>query len=227
MVCVIKRVWTNGNGNHTVMKKRLLQNKLWPISVFSLLMFFSGQLIAAPAAELKVSGKIKHSGCTVIAGNDGVYDFGTVREGPREKVQRLPALKQTWQVRCEGDAYLALIPMDNRSASRNGSDLSRFGLGNASDGNSIGYFMLGLSRSTVNSVPAALRAHNAAGTSPGSEVALISGERTDWLLADSTRAFGRTYTMDISVTPVLAADIPTADKVELDGSVTLNFVFGL
>ncbi|ASC79837.1 fimbrial assembly protein, partial [Serratia marcescens] len=57
--------------------------------------------------------------------------------------------------------------------------------------------------------------------------ALISGERTDWLLADSTRAVGQTYTMDISVTPVLAADIPTADKVELDGSVTLNFVFGL
>ncbi|ASC79838.1 fimbrial assembly protein, partial [Serratia marcescens] len=46
----------------------------------------------------------------------------------------MPALKQTWQVRCEGDAYLALIPMDNRSASRNGSDLSRFGLGNAPDG---------------------------------------------------------------------------------------------
>lgn len=59
------------------------------------------------------------------------------------------------------------------------------------------------------------------------EAALISGERTDWLLADATRAAGQTYTMDISVTPVLDANILAVDKVGLDGSVTLNFVFGL
>ncbi|BEO77199.1 DUF1120 domain-containing protein [Serratia marcescens] len=203
------------------MKKRLLQT-----SLIALWVLFSGQLIAAPSAELKVSGKIKHSGCTVIAGNDGVYDYGAVRGGARGEAQRLPTLKQTWQVRCEGDAYLAIIPTDNRAASRNEPDLRRFGLGNAPDGQPVGYFLLGLSHSAVNGFPATLRSRNAS-VPPNTEAALISGERTDWLLADATRAAGQTYTMDISVTPVLDANILAVDKVGLDGSVTLNFVFGL
>ncbi|MBH1922350.1 DUF1120 domain-containing protein [Serratia surfactantfaciens] len=203
------------------MKKRLLQT-----SLIVLWVLFSGQLIAAPSAELKVSGKIKHSGCTVIAGNDGVYDYGAVRGGTQGEVQKLPTVKQTWQVRCEGDAYLALIPTDNRAAGRSEQDLRRFGLGNAPNGQPVGYFLLGLSHSVVDGASAALRSRNAAGL-PSNEVALVSGERTDWLMADTTRAAGRTYTMDISVAPVLAANIPAADKVELDGSVTLNFIFGL
>lgn len=203
------------------MKKRLLQT-----SLIVLWVLFSGQLIAAPSAELKVSGKIKHSGCTVIAGNNGVYDYGAVRVGTQGEVQKLPTVKQTWQVRCEGDAYLALIPMDNRAASRSEQDLRRFGLGNAPNGQPVGYFLLGLSHSVVDGASAALRSRNVAGL-PSNEVALVSGERTDWLMADATRAAGRTYTMDISVAPVLAANIPAVDKVELDGSVTLNFVFGL
>ncbi|WP_413713626.1 DUF1120 domain-containing protein [Serratia marcescens] len=203
------------------MKKRLLQT-----SLIALWVLFSGQLIAAPSAELKVSGKIKHSGCTVIAGNDGVYDYGAVRGGTPGEAQRLPTLKQTWQVRCEGDTYLAIMPTDNRAASRNEPDLRRFGLGNAPDGQPIGYFLLGLSHSAVNGAPAALGSRSAA-ASPSREVALISGERTDWLLSDATRAAGKTYTMDISVTPILAANSPATDKVELDGSVTLNFIFGL
>jgi len=203
------------------MKKRLLQT-----GAFSLWVFFSGQLIAAPSAELKVSGKIKHVGCSVIASNNGVYDYGSV-PGNAADEQRLPTLKQTWQVRCESDAYLAIIPTDNRAASRSAQDLHRFGLSTMADGRPVGYFLLGLTHATVNGAPAALRSRTAASAPPGSEVALIAGERSDWLLADATRAAGRTYTMDISVTPVLAANIPVTDKVELDGSVTLNFVFGL
>lgn len=162
----------------------------------------------------------------MIAGNEGIYDYGAVRGGTSGDAQKLPTLKQTWQVRCEGDAYLAIIPTDNRAASRSEPDLRCFGLGNTPDGQPIGYFLLGLSHSVVNGAPAALGSRNAA-ASPSREVALISGERTDWLLADATRAAGRTYTMDISVTPVLAAHIPVVDKMELDGSVTLNFILGL
>ncbi|CAI0994442.1 Protein of uncharacterised function (DUF1120) [Serratia entomophila] len=203
------------------MKKRLLQT-----GVLGLWVFFSGQLIAAPSAELKVSGKIKHSGCAVIASNNGVYDYGSV-PGNAADEQRLPTLKQAWQVRCESEAYLAIIPTDNRAASRSAQDPRRFGLSNTADGRPVGYFLLGLTHATVNGAPAALRSRAAASAQPGSDVALISGERSDWLLADATRAAGRTYTMEISVTPVLAANIPVTDKVELDGSVTLNFVFGL
>ncbi|BEM59371.1 hypothetical protein SME22J_32320 [Serratia marcescens] len=204
------------------MKKRLLR-----AGVLGLWAFFSGQLSAAPSAELKVSGKIKHSGCSVIASNDGVYDYGSVPVNAADgQAQMLPSLKQTWQVRCESEAYLAIIPTDNRAASRSTQDLRRFGLSNAADGRPIGYFLLGVARPTVNGAPAALHSRNAL-TSQNREVALISGERTDWLSADTTRAAGRTYTMDISVTPFLATNIPVTDKVELDGSVTLNFVFGL
>lgn len=205
------------------MKKRLLQT-----GALGLWVLFSGQLIAAPSAELKIAGKIKHSGCSVIASNNGVYDYGSVPgNAADDQTQMLPTLKQAWQVRCESEAYLAIIPTDNRAASRSAQDLRRFGLGNTADGRPVGYFLLGVAQSTVNGAPAALRSHTAASARPGSEVALISGERSDWLLADATRAAGHIYTMDISVTPVLTANIPVTDKVELDGSVTLNFVFGL
>lgn len=205
-----------------------MKNKVLQAGAFTLWVFFSAQLIAAPSAEIKVSGKIKYSGCSVIAGNNGVYDYGAVlgiASGGGK--QLLPTLRQTWQIRCEGDAYLALIPTDNRAASRSEPALHYFGLGNTPEGLPIGYFMLGLAQSSVNGAPALLRSRSSTTALPSAAVSLRSGERTEWLQPDATRAAGRIYTMDISVTPVLTATTPVTDKAALDGSVTLSFVFGL
>lgn len=204
-------------------------NTKWLITgPFVLMMLFSGQLQAVPSAELKVSGKITYSGCSVIAGNNGVYDYGNVGNyGATDKARILPTLKQTWQVRCDGDTSLAVVPTDNRAATRSVVDPRHFGLGNVVGGQSIGYFLLGLSHASVNGQRAALQARGPASVLPGTEIALVSGERTDWVFPDNRRAQGRVYVMDISVMPVLAADIPVTDKTVLDGSVTLNFIFGL
>nr|MDA5512867.1 fimbrial assembly protein [Yersinia intermedia] len=60
---------------------------------------------------------------------------------------------------------------------------------------------------------------------------LTTGLRTGWSPAANTQSTGKVFTADITVSPVLVGTItmgePITEDVEIDGSMTMNFAFGI
>ncbi|EPN2807056.1 DUF1120 domain-containing protein [Serratia marcescens] len=192
-------------------------------------MLFAGHLAAAPMLEVQVLGDIQHPGCTVMAPNGGTYDFGTVARTTttRGGVVALPVITQTWRVRCEGDAYLSVTPVDNRQATRNVSDSIHFGLGHTADGHALGYFRMGVSNARQGTASAVLLTLGE-GRAPYAQAFLTTGKRTEWGGENGLRRSAHEYAVDITVMPyVSVGEEAMPSTVALDGSVTLNFTFGI
>lgn len=199
------------------------------LSLYSLgALFTSGSVLATTSTELTVSGTLSQPACNVIPPGNGTYDFGQIIPAAQQRSggMTLPAITQTWQVRCDGETYLAVIPTDNRMSTRSKTGEHYFGLGNGENGKPLGYFQLSVAQTAVEAATVAPRNLGNNAVAHGG-IPLKSGVRTDLLAQDRSRAGGRNYLLDITVMPYLAGDVPVTETASLDGSVTLNFAFGL
>jgi hypothetical protein len=195
-------------------------------------LLLAGHLAAAPVSELRVIGEVRQPGCVVIPPNGGSYDFGTIPRvsASNGEIIALPSMTLTWQVRCDDAAYLAVTPMDNRMMTVSSRAETHFGLGATSEGVALGYFQLGVTNAQVDGSRAMLKTpHGEALSSQRSAALLATGKRVEWgMVNDVRRGAAKDYAMDITVTPFLApGNIDSTSPAELDGSVTLNFDFGI
>jgi len=193
-------------------------------------LLLAGHLAAAPTSELRVTGEVQHPGCVVISPKGGSYDFGALERESAAKgeVVALPAMTQAWRVRCDGAAYLAVTPMDNRMMTVSTPAETHFGLGTTSEGAALGYFQLGVTNARVDGSRAMLKTAHGEVLSSQGKALLSTGKRVEWRMVNDVRRGAKDYAMDITVTPYLAlGNIDPASSAELDGSVTLNFDFGL
>lgn len=199
----------------------------------STVLLSTGCLAGLPSTEIKVTGEIEPSRCEIIAPNNGVYDFGKIRwssglNGPMV----LPAMTQSWRVRCGSAAYLDIIPEDNRAWAGGNMGRAYFSLGRRGS-QTLGKYSLGISNSRIDRV--AVRSRTAGqSTSQAGISLLVPGERTRWLVPDSVSQLsrlapaGRVFSLDITVSPQLTIpENAAAEAVSLDGSVTLDFAFGI
>jgi hypothetical protein len=188
-----------------------------------------GALAAGMSGELRVTGTLAPSRCEIMAPNGGVYDFGRIAVAPgRADAQdrALAPMTQTWQIRCDGATYLAVEPEDNRvgTASREGA--AHFGLGGKL-ARPLGYYRLTLSQPRIDSAPAAAYTAGVPRAAAGG-MPLMPGARTQWRTPDNAARSGQQFAADITVSPWLAHQSgPVSEGEILDGSVTLNFIFGL
>lgn len=190
----------------------------------SILLSASG-IAGEPSAEMTVSGVFANSRCEVIAPNNGVYDLGTISV-PASTVEprALPALTRAWRIQCDQPTTLAVIPEDNRAASANGN--GHFGFGEDPH-TSLGYFQLGISRAQTDQRAVMLHTEGQP-ISGGAVTPLLAGMRSQWVTKDNVVKPGNSFDVDITVYPWLNPQKRRVmDQVKLDGSVTLNFVFGL
>lgn len=176
-------------------------------------------------ADITVTGDISASTCEIIAPNNGTYNFGKI-SATSGKSEVLMPITQTWRVRCTGDTLLSIEPQDNRvgTASRNGA--AYFGLG-GDDAQPLGYYRLKLSQAKIGNQEAVAYTSGQAFSRNG-DTYLMSGVRTQWLMPDRTTRMDKIYSIDITVSPWLEQDkLPLAEGGVLNGSVTLNFFYGL
>ncbi len=188
----------------------------------------------ALTAELKVVGELTVPTCTVAATDDGVYDIGkqssTVISATAEKT--LTAMTKTWTVTCDAETYMNMTPVDNRAASKSSSTTTAFGLGNVNGTGKIGYFSATVKNAQVDSVASQLFTSASATFTPAATANLTNGLKTGWATATAnTQKSGKVFVADITVTPVLASSVtmngPITDNADIDGSVTLNFAYGI
>ncbi|OQV35958.1 DUF1120 domain-containing protein [Serratia marcescens] len=193
-------------------------------------LLLAGHLTAAPASEIRVAGEIQQPGCMVIPPNGGSYDFGALPRVSvvRGKTEALPAMTQTWRVRCDSVAYLAVTPLDNRMMTVSTPAETHFGLGASSEGAALGYFQLGVANAQADGSRAMLKMSRGEMLSHQGATLLSAGKRVEWTGNNDVRRGAKDYAMDITVTPYLVSgSLAPASSAELDGSVTLNFDFGL
>jgi hypothetical protein len=211
------------------MKKTLLN-----LSTLSALVLASGVAHAAtPSAELTVVGTLTVPTCTVAAVNDGVYDLGNIASTLIKATGTtvLNSVTQGWTVTCDATTYLNFTPLDNRAESKSASAVANFGLGTVNTEGKIGYFTADVKNAKVDGVATSLFTTNTTSLTPLASVKMNAGIKTGWVSAANTQAAGRVFTADITVNPVLGntTDMkgPITDTADIDGSVTLNFAYGI
>jgi hypothetical protein len=195
----------------------------------------------APTAELKVIGTLEVPSCSVDVDSDGVYDFGNISPTiikPGTTTTALEPITKTWTVNCSGPTVLTFEASDNRTESSSSTDSKHFGLGHVNDTGKIGYYMVNMSNAEVSGAdgemsPAKVFVSNTSTISNAANVDLNGGAnyKMGWTNTSNTLQEGQIFKADLQVTPTLAGTTtmngPITDHVDLDGSLTLTFSFGL
>ncbi|WP_447883447.1 DUF1120 domain-containing protein [Serratia fonticola] len=214
-----------------------MKNSLFALSALSLsiLSWGTAQASSAPTAELKVVGQLSVPSCTVVVPDGGVYDLGKisaslVKAGTAQT--QLQEITKNWTVACDAETYLKVNAIDNRADTVVGGvgNNNRFGLGSVNGSGKIGIYNILMSAVKVDGKDTKLffvGSSNAAADS----YYLTSSPALAWGSATNVFTTGKVFSADFTVEPKLggASDMKGAinDNVKIDGSVTLNFAYGI
>lgn len=200
----------------------------------SLLLAMANVQAAAPTAELKVTGELTVPTCTVAGADGGIYDLGKMSSTMIKPAATtaLTAVTKTWTVTCDAETYLNFSPVDNRAASASAVLATNFGLGMVNGTGKIGYYTAQMKNATVDGVSSSLFTANSGTFTPATTANITTGSRSGWATsANNTQKSGKVFVADITVSPVLASTTtmngPITDNVSIDGSMTLNFAYGI
>lgn len=198
----------------------------------------AGAYAAPPTADLKVNGKLVVPVCTVSATDDGVYNIGKVSATTVKPSGNtvLASMTKTWTITCDAQTYLNFSHTDNRADSASTVDNPYFGLGNVNGNGKIGFYTVDLSNASVDGKTTNLF-HSKNGTSTitsnnvGATRRLHDGWRMGWAATATTQKSGLIFAADMIVTPTLASSTvmngAITDDANIDGSLTLNFAYGI
>lgn len=204
---------------------------------------------AVDPADLAVAGTVRTPACTLSATAAGVYQYGDMSQSllPVTGHVALAPQTQTWTVDCgAARTFLMYSISDNRASSASVVGESNFGLGSMPgvDDSKIGYYTVGMSNAKVDGVAKSVLYVDGSGTRADASPIVIyfksrrgyswhtaTGAGGPW--ADFRSQAGSRFDVDLQVSPQLASRSvvggghPIVDKVDMDGSATVTFSFGL
>ncbi|WP_042806496.1 DUF1120 domain-containing protein [Yersinia massiliensis] len=214
-----------------------MKNQLTGLTLLtSLIVGITTAHAAPPTAELKVKGKIGVPTCNINAPDSGVYNFGNISSTQIKSgttTTELPKMSKSWTIICDAPTYLNVTPVDNRAATASSTATkARFGLGSINGNGKIGFYWVVLSNAKVDNQPSNLYDTSTnAFTSVATSVHLWSGSVTGWASAANTQTAGKVFSADFEVQPVLAGVTDMkgtiTEDTKIDGSLTMNFAFGI
>jgi hypothetical protein len=207
-------------------------------AISAVLMGAAAAHAAAPTNDLAVKGTIGAPTCTVASTNNGLYDFGRIGTSQVKAgttTNALPSISQPWTVSCNAATYLSFRVVDNRAASASSVADTNFGLGNVNGTGKLGYYTVTMSGGTVDGATSYTYATTSktAFTTDNTEKPIRSGSYMHgWGgQPNDTQRAGSVFGADLKVTPILAGTTTmngaVTEDTDLDGSLTLNFAFGL
>lgn len=219
------------------------------LSSLALLLGVVDIIHAAPGpADIAVNGTVRTPVCTLAASGGGVYQYELLSQSmlPTTGHVPLPPQNQTWTVDCgSGRTHLMYSITDNRAASVSAVAVSNFGLGAMAgvEGSRIGYYTLTLTNGKVDGAPKSVLYVSTDGTYADATPVVYyqtrrgyswhtsTGSGGSW--ADLRSQAGSRFEVDVQVSPFLAnrtlvgGGKPITESVNLDGSATVTFAFGL
>lgn len=215
------------------MKKCVLK-----ITAISSLLLSTASL-AAPSAEIKVTGELVAPTCQVTLNNNGVYDYGNISHTlvDTNKPVSLGAKsggETDLHVNCSSPTALTFKVIDNRLGTASVAGNQNLGLGNVNNTGKLGYYQVKALLGRVDGIlsPLFMTSGNTIPEGNGT-VLLEHGKRLGWRDPSNSheQAIGKDFTAMLIVEAFLAkrGDLngPLGEGVNLDGSATLEFGFGL
>ncbi|MGF6192506.1 DUF1120 domain-containing protein [Serratia sp. 2723] len=215
------------------MKKSVLK-----ITALSSLLL-SAATLAAPSAEIKVTGELITPTCDVTLNKNGVFDYGKINQtliNDKQPTSLGNDLNDTVKVQCSAPTPLTFKLTDNRLGTASMAGSKYFGLGNVNGSGKLGYYTLNTGAGFVDGQPAAIIVVSPNGTISGAPMSSTlehSGQRLGWrAMGNPTElAIGKQFELPLTSKAFLAKKSEMqggiSEDVSLDGSATLEFGFGL
>lgn len=203
----------------------------------TLMMVMSGVYAAPPASDLTVKGQLVVPVGAIATADNSVYTIG---KQPETLVKpsadtTLASMSKTWTITCDAQTYLNFTHSDNRADSVSTVPRANFGLGYVNGSGKIGFYNVAVKNPTVDGISTrvfstmnnTLTTHNIV-----SYLSVHKDNRHGWASATSiTQQSGKVFAADFVVTPTLASSATMngaiTDDTNMDGSITLNFAYGI
>lgn len=203
----------------------------------------SSSAVAAPTAELKVTGVIKPIACTPTIGGGGTVQYDNIPIASLNKgaPTKLEPKEVPFTFSCEAAAKIALKFADNKAATKvsglapliasNGHEASMMGLG-AGNGKNIGAYFVALKQGSFTADGAAVdtlfTTNQGAAWTKGSHGAFYTNNWLTWASAGTTTPLAvKTVSGMLSVTAVIdkTDNLDLTSEVKLDGSGTIEVIY--
>ncbi|MBX7275236.1 DUF1120 domain-containing protein [Pseudomonas sp. ERGC3:05] len=196
----------------------------------ALLLAGISNVVAASSVDLGVVGVITPSACTPTLSNNGMVDHGKIsaQDFPDAGNKHLPKVTLQLVVSCNAAMLMAVKPTDNRAGSTFYDYPEYFGLGLASGGEKIGWYMLVTRNAIADDITRSV---------------IESDDGESWRFADNTYwGVGRmrtaqgtgwnpmpltTLKVDLEVYTTLMDKntLPITEEILIDGSATIDVVY--
>lgn len=172
--------------------------------------------------------------CTVSSPNDGGYSVGRLSGSLLKANANTPLapINKVWHISCDAETYLTFSTVDNRASSASTPGLGHYGLGQVNGSGKIGFYRVTMKNATVDGDPTRLFSTNSTAFNVVSSLTLTTTHRAiGWANANNVQKSGRVFTAELEVLPTLASvaqmNGPITDRTLIDGSMSLNFAFGI
>ncbi|CAI1517301.1 TPA: DUF1120 domain-containing protein [Serratia fonticola] len=214
------------------MKKSVLK-----ITALSSLLL-SAATLAAPSAEIKVTGELITPTCDVTLDKNGVFDYGKINQtliNDKQATSLGNALDDTVKVQCSAPTLLTFKLTDNRLGTASMAGNKYFGLGNVNGNGKLGYYTLKGQIGYVDGEPASIIVVSPNGTisSAPQPSAFEHDQRLGWrkMAYPTELAVGKNFELPLNLEAFLAKKSEMqggiSEDVNLDGSATIEFGFGI
>lgn len=172
--------------------------------------------------------------CTVSSANNGAYNIGRL-SGSLLKANAntgLNPINKIWAVTCDAETYLTFNAIDNRADTVSTLGVGHYGLGPVNGTGKIGFYKVIMKNATVDGVKTNVFSSNSSTFNALSSVPLNTSNRAHgWASGNSVQKSGLAFTAELEVTPTLGSvtmmNGPITDHTVVDGSMSLNFSFGI
>ena len=193
--------------------------------------------VAAPSAELKVTGVIKPTACTPSFAGGGTLDYEIIQAGSLKpgEFTELPDKSTTLTITCDGPAKLALSAKDSRSTSvpEGFNTTFHYGLGAVAGKKVGGYYMfMNPEKPTTDGKNGYLMLSTDSNQTwtPVTGTGQIGKDRTFSFGASATAntpAAFRVFSADVRVVPYInkPEELPLLQDVPLDGLATFEVTY--
>ncbi|WNL45000.1 DUF1120 domain-containing protein [Dyella sp. BiH032] len=214
-----------------------INSKKKALLAFALAIAAGAAWAEAPVTSLTVKGRLVAPSCTVNAPDDGVYQFGKISPTmikPGTTHTALVPQEKEWTIECDATTFMTLGAVDNVDGTASVVHNSNFGLDKVNETGKLGYYVVRMLGGKVDDADSGL--FSTTGTTFINEafvdiVHYRNGYRHGWSSAANTMKAGRKFSAVLRVSPYLGGTStmngPITETTELNGSMTLNFAFGL
>lgn len=217
--------------------KLLINSKKKALLAFSLATATAAAWAGAPVTDLTVKGRLVAPSCTVNAPDDGVYQFGKISPSmikPGNTHTALTPQEKEWTIECDANTFMTLGAVDNVDGTASVEHNSNFGLGTVNETGKLGYYVVRMLSGKVDDVSSGLFSTTGTAFIYETYVDIVHARnkyRHGWSSGSSVMKAGKKFSAVLRVSPYLGGTAtmagPISESTELQGSMTLNFAFGL